>query len=100
MGINELEELAYSCRVSLNAACKQTGMATSTPYRWKHGSRPSSGQAERLENAILQVAVNRGTLPSELESRIPSGIVKQSDDAKTIARHLRHIADQVEALAK
>lgn len=98
MDITELKALAKQCRVSMNAACRKADMATSTPFRWGRGTIPTDGQVDRLRRAILQVAVNQGTLPPEMQAELPPEIVRESDDPKQLARHLRHLADRVEAL--
>jgi transposase len=68
---NDIQNLAKLCGVSMNAACKRSGVSITTPYRWqKKGQSAGAETVKRLRGAVLLISFEAGTLPEEYEHEI------------------------------
>lgn len=99
-------QLASKCRVPMLAACKRVGIAPSTPFRWEQGQKPKPGQQEKLRAAIVVLALERGTLPVELNKearaavKIAGGTEAKGDPVEIVKEIKGSIRQLERALAR
>lgn len=79
MNFNDVKELAAQSDVAIHAACLRSGLAISTPHRWSHGSTPGEKNLARMRAAVVVIAHERGTLPSEYADEVPAAIALLAD---------------------
>lgn len=93
MTIQDVEALAKRCKVSMRAACAESGVAGSTVWRWKNGDEADCDKLAALRTAIVVIAGMAGTLPADIPPQpVPRRSVRQI--VKDINRSTRELAER------
>lgn len=66
--VTRIFRMVKELKVSIYAVTKKAGISQSLPYRWRKGDHsPRLDRIESLEQAAIDIARERGTLPEGIE---------------------------------
>ena len=101
MNAEQVFSLAEQCGVAMNAACKRSGVSGSTPYRWqKKGQTADPATVKRLRDAVLVIALERGTLPERYEQEARDLLAQEVKRNRQPADIIREMKGNLKELDK